>query len=580
MSGGQGFLGVMERKVAERAAQNKAAQESMIGIAQKVLQDEKATPEAKKRAEIYMNAAQSIDITPEPLMKRAGEKLTQLGKHLGKWDSKKQAKQPQGEAQGAPQGNLPPQAPQGPPRPAAAAAQPGIERPSNVPEPGSEPQKPQRPPNELPGPPLKQGILSKTMHGAVRGLGMIGGAALMTAGGVLQGATRIANGPPPVRPAPMDPAMFERKAPGAAEDEEYKATVNRTHGAVERGEITPEQGQAANAKAAGAPAAGESFAPLPGTKPQLIDGTYQQFFKDKQGHIVMRPLPEGYQPPKGKGLKFDDKTDEVVDQDTGKRYPRDAADAPPEVSAMFKGQKTAEDRKTQNAMKVAYARGESMAGSRVIQVIDPRNPEDVTYMAARDAVKQGAKSPASVAFQIDKSITKAFTSGRQADNLNYFNTAMDHLHLLRQVSDALNNGNMPLFNRLANQWASATGNPAPSNFDTVRAAVSGEISKTFKGTGATNEEIGLINTTINNVQSPDQMGGAIDYYTKLMGGKVNALKSQFESGKKGQPAFPGEAKPSGKVVSLKSAMLLPQNKGKLESEVRKDIESHGHKVVE
>lgn len=43
----------------------------------------------------------------------------------------------------------------------------------------------------------------------------------------------------------------------------------------------------------------------------------------------------------------------------------------------------------------------------------------------------------------------------------------------------------------------------------------------------------------------------------------------------------GESSPvSGKGVSLKAAMALPFNKGKTEDQVRKDIESHGHKVVD
>ena len=36
---------------------------------------------------------------------------------------------------------------------------------------------------------------------------------------------------------------------------------------------------------------------------------------------------------------------------------------------------------------------------------------------------------------------------------------------------------------------------------------------------------------------------------------------------------------SGKGVNLRDAMALPQNKGKSEADVIKDIESHGHQVI-
>ena len=101
-----------------------------------------------------------------------------------------------------------------------------------------------------------------------------------------------------------------------------------------------------------------------------------------------------------------------------------------------------------------------------------------------------------------------------------------------------------MFNKYSNAWATATGNPAPNNFDTVRNAVAGELSKTFKGTGATDEEIAIISGTIHNAQSPDLLYGGIDYDLRLMQGKMQALKGQFEAGKQGKPNFPGAASTS------------------------------------
>jgi len=187
------------------------------------------------------------------------------------------------------------------------------------------------------------------------------------------------------------------------------------------------------------------------------------------------------------------------------------------------------------------ARAAAFGAMRYIPVLDPSNPENVIMMRAGDAAKYGVNTPQSIAFKTDTAITRYMTSGAGGTNITYFNTATDHLRLLKEAGEALNNGDYPLFNRYANQFSTATGDPAPTNFEAVKTAVAGELSKTFKGTGATDSEIGEINQTINQAQSPQQIQGAIDYYSNLMGSKIHALQLQYEAGKSGKPNFPGSA---------------------------------------
>lgn len=73
----------------------------------------------------------------------------------------------------------------------------------------------------------------------------------------------------------------------------------------------------------------------------------------------------------------------------------------------------------------------------------------------------------------------------------------------------------------------------------MKAAVAGELSKTFRGAGATDAEISEINETINRAQSPEQIQGAIKYYLALMGGKIQTLKAQNDMGMQGKPNFGG-----------------------------------------
>jgi hypothetical protein len=231
------------------------------------------------------------------------------------------------------------------------------------------------------------------------------------------------------------------------------------------------------------------------------------------------------------------------------------------------------------------ARAAAFAADRFVQVVDPSDPEKVIFMPAGVAARAGAGTPASIGYKTDAAVSKFMTSGAGAQNIAAFNTATDHLELLGEAADALNNGDFQRLNQVGNTFARETGSPAPSNFGAVKSAVAGELSKVFKGTGATDQEISEINSTLNSAMSPDQLHGAIDYYTRLMGGKLNALRSQYEAGRSGRPAFPtntpkgggGPAASKG-ARSIGAAMKLWQDKGEPKTEpwVIEDLKKHGY----
>jgi hypothetical protein len=174
--------------------------------------------------------------------------------------------------------------------------------------------------------------------------------------------------------------------------------------------------------------------------------------------------------------------------------------------------------------------------ARPVQVADPDNPGGVKYMPAGEAMRTGAPAASSAQVSVPKGVMKDFTSGTSAKTLNSFNTATEHLKLLSQLGDALDNGAVPLINRIANQYSTATGESAPTSFDMAKQAVAGEVAKTFKGQ-ATEGEIAAINTTLNNAQSPKQLKGAIGTALSLMESKRAALMEQYNQGIKNSPAF-------------------------------------------
>jgi hypothetical protein len=184
------------------------------------------------------------------------------------------------------------------------------------------------------------------------------------------------------------------------------------------------------------------------------------------------------------------------------------------------------------------ARVAAQAADRYVPFMDPANPDRVIMMPVAEGARAGLGTPQSIAFQTDKAMQKYMTSGKGGENIGYFNTAVNHLELLEKVGDALNNGDLPAVNRIGNILATETGEEAPTDFNAVKNAVAGEVAKVFTGRGATVEEITAINQTINNAQSPEQILGAIRYYKDLMGGKLGAMRSQWDAAKRGTPAFP------------------------------------------
>ena len=124
---------------------------------------------------------------------------------------------------------------------------------------------------------------------------------------------------------------------------------------------------------------------------------------------------------------------------------------------------------------------------------------------------------------------KNFTTGKQGDTVRSMNVAIDHLDTLDEAAKALNNGDLPLFNKITNDYSRNTGSPAVTNFDGIKSIVGSEVAKAVSGAGGSalgdREEI---RREIDNANSPQQLAGVIKKYQQLMGGQLNGLRTQYE----------------------------------------------------
>ena len=123
---------------------------------------------------------------------------------------------------------------------------------------------------------------------------------------------------------------------------------------------------------------------------------------------------------------------------------------------------------------------------------------------------------------------KKFTTGKQGDTVRSMNVAIDHLDTLKEAGDALRNGDMPLFNKIANQYSQNTGSEIVTNFDGIKSIVGSEVAKAVAGGQMALADREEIRKELSAANSPEQLAGVIKKFQQLLGGQLKGLKTQYE----------------------------------------------------
>lgn len=135
---------------------------------------------------------------------------------------------------------------------------------------------------------------------------------------------------------------------------------------------------------------------------------------------------------------------------------------------------------------------------------------------------------------------KAVQTGDMGKNLVSANTLIGHLEELKSAGAELGNTPFTPWNALSQSVTKTFGNPKPTRFDTARQAVADEMAKLFKGNGAASDaEINHWLDQFNSASSQDQIDASINEAIKLMGSRVQAIRSQYDNamGKPGEFQF-------------------------------------------
>lgn len=151
-----------------------------------------------------------------------------------------------------------------------------------------------------------------------------------------------------------------------------------------------------------------------------------------------------------------------------------------------------------------------LASYTAAQNMDPDNaPYLATSYATRQDFAKGPKTAATIQSQ---------------------NVAMEHLGVLENSIKALNNGDIPAFNKFAQQAAQQMGSPVPTNFDLARTYVSDELNKAvLGGSGAVSDRDKIYNS-LSAGSSNQQAMGALETNKHFMAGQALGLDQRYQNG--------------------------------------------------
>ena len=203
-------------------------------------------------------------------------------------------------------------------------------------------------------------------------------------------------------------------------------------------------------------------------------------------------------------------------------------------------------------------RASSPALAGIQEVADQNNPGQTTFVPKAALVGGGGKGNAqpilgkgSATHQAAVAVTKSAIAGPIGNEINAFNTALQHANLLESAVRALNNKDPQTLNALENRFKSEFGSTGPITAQTIAQAYQREITKMLSSGHMTDAEIGSAGATLDpNRFTLPQMEAALGAYRALANSKMQMRQQQVQRGQQGQANFPQEGNTSGNRPSF------------------------------
>lgn len=131
-------------------------------------------------------------------------------------------------------------------------------------------------------------------------------------------------------------------------------------------------------------------------------------------------------------------------------------------------------------------------------------------------------------FPARNKLMTAYTSGKEATQINAVNTAMGHVGVLGDAIDALNNTNVPALNAVANKLGIAIGNTPATTFKTIVNRVGPELAAAYIQGGGGEGERGTTAGDFSVNKGTDQLKANVGITAKLLRSKIGSLENQYK----------------------------------------------------
>ena len=129
---------------------------------------------------------------------------------------------------------------------------------------------------------------------------------------------------------------------------------------------------------------------------------------------------------------------------------------------------------------------------------------------------------------------KDFSAGQSAKNVTSINTVIGHMDSLDKAATALGNSDIPTYNKAVQAIAPQIGQAEYAGklrtFQQAKEAVSNELMRVFRGTGASTGDTSKWAEQINAADSPTALKAVIKSGVDLLDSRIEALDAQYKRG--------------------------------------------------
>jgi len=178
----------------------------------------------------------------------------------------------------------------------------------------------------------------------------------------------------------------------------------------------------------------------------------------------------------------------------------------------------------------------------------PPSARDAGSVALRNEVNSLAAEQGKAYNAGNFKLVTGFNNSQSGKALKSINVAVDHLDTLQEAANELKNGQTPAFNKIANLYATNTGQTAPGNFDALKSIVGAEVAKAVVGGASALGDREEIRKEIDNAKNPEQLAGVIKKFQQLMAGQAKGIRQEWVSSGLDEAAFDAKLMPRTKVV--------------------------------